>query len=124
MSIQEKPGVLEYQGARAAHRKLLVAVGKPAADIAEFDRITIVMLDKLGMNWARVPISRVKAGTKLVTDDGFTCMKDHAHRTVMKDRNGELYVRCDEGHHGLDGQITDDGHHYTGFWFAGKEPAL
>lgn len=46
----------------------------------------------------------VKAGDVLVTDGGFTCMKDKELKTVCEDENG-LYITCAEGHHYLDGQL-------------------
>lgn len=123
MSKKEKPGVLEYRDARNQHRRLLVKFHASTAVLAKFDNETTVKSDMLGMNWARVPISAVHPGSKLVCDDGFTCMKDHAVRTVWAAPNGGgLYVRCDDGQHFLDGQESDDGVFYVGFWFKGDEP--
>jgi hypothetical protein len=78
-------------------------------------------------NYSIIRAERVRKGVKLVTDGGFTCMPDHATRTVMRD-DGGLYVRCEEGHHYLDGQFCgpeehDAGFdHYVGFWIKGEEP--
>ena len=97
-----------------------------------------------------VPLTAVHEGTKLVTDDGFTCMPDHATRTVKRDRSrggvltvtdkrgrvrdlpmnsrGRLYVTCAEDQHFLDGQECGAGEHgmksphYVGFWIKGTEP--
>ena len=65
--------------------------------------------------YAIIPISKVRKGTKLICDDGFTCMNDQARKTVRRDKDG-LYVLCSEGHHYLDSQIT--GKNYVGFWKA------
>lgn len=45
----------------------------------------------------------LKAGDKVRTDGGFTCMPEGATRTVRAGEDG-LYVRCDDGRHYLDGQ--------------------
>lgn len=94
-------------------------------------------------------INRVREGTILVADDGFTCIPDHAVRKVFRDRGKveyfdtrrdkkvnaprnsreRLYVRCAHGgHHYLTGQICEAGDHgvpfdhYIGFWLKGTEP--
>jgi hypothetical protein len=54
----------------------------------------------------------VKAGDKLVADDGFTCIEPFKTLTVEEDDHG-LFVSCAEGHHYLDGQL-EDGDHYIG----------
>ena len=77
-----------------------------------------------------VRIADVKEGTKLVTDDGFTCMGDHVTRVVKRNSDGELYVSCAaEGReHLLVGQECGAGvhgvkyDHYIGFWIKGTEP--
>lgn len=56
-------------------------------------------------------ISEVKAGTRLVTDAGFTCLRRNVRRLVRKDELG-LYIKCSEGNHYLDGQAQ--GRHYIG----------
>lgn len=70
-------------------------------------------------------IAEVKAGTVLVADAGFTCLKPFSQHVVQEDDNG-LYVTCygpDRPHdhpegacdrHYLDGQ--KDGDRYTGLW--------
>lgn len=68
--------------------------------------------------YSLAPVSKVKPGTRLITDGGFTCMGDHQIRVVKKDKNGELYVSCGQGFHGLDGQLDDEGENYVGFWLA------
>jgi hypothetical protein len=59
--------------------------------------------------------SEVKAGTVLIADGGFTCIKEGAH-LVAQENWGGLFVPCthDGGKHYLDGQI-DDGEVYIGF---------
>lgn len=64
-------------------------------------------------------LSQVKAGTKLVADDGFTCMGLGMVRTVQDDGRGELFVQCRSGRHSLDGQLSDeDGDTLVGLRFA------
>lgn len=95
-----------------------------------------------------IRLSHVKEGTKLVADDGFTCIPDHAVRVVKRDMSrmrswsaktdtfvhepvssrSRLYVRCSEGKHFLDGQECGPKEHgagfdhYIGFWIKGTEP--
>lgn len=68
--------------------------------------------------YAIVPVKKVKPGTRLITDGGFTCLGDHVTRVVKKDRRGELYISCGQGRHGLDGQLDKTGKNYVGFWCA------
>jgi hypothetical protein len=92
--------------------------------------------------WALVPVRKVNVGTKLVCDGGFTCLKDHAVRTVQRDTSDmthfnlrsdgtvktpmnsrmRLFIRCDQGQHFLEGQLTNKDRSYTGFWIKGTEP--
>jgi hypothetical protein len=51
-----------------------------------------------------VAIDKVKPGTRLKCDDGFTCLNKGAVRKVRRDELGN-YILCREGHHYLDGQI-------------------
>lgn len=48
----------------------------------------------------------LKVGDTVLTDDGFTCMKE-GHHTVRGDGNG-LFLECDEGKHYLEGQEDDE----------------
>jgi hypothetical protein len=83
--------------------------------------------------FALVPVEKVKAGTRLIADGGFTCLEEGEVVTVEAEDDGELFVRCcadDNGepgkpvskdrneHHGLDGQLDDEGKNYVGFWLA------
>lgn len=60
-----------------------------------------------------VKLVDVKAGTKLVTDGGFPCMRKGEHKTVHQDKKRKphfsraeiLYIDCDDGRHYLDGQL-------------------
>jgi hypothetical protein len=52
-------------------------------------------------------IEEAKAGIVVVTDGGFTCMKEGEEKTVHVDHEGYLYVECDEGSHYLNGQLED-----------------
>lgn len=64
-------------------------------------------------------VSRVKAGTVLVADGGFTCIKEGAKKKVRRDKSGGLYVLCKEGRHYLDGQLgwrPDTIGQYVGFY--------
>ena len=54
-------------------------------------------------------IDEVIAGTKLIADGGFTCIKNGAKLTVEAGDNGDLMVPCrHKGGHYLDGQIDRD----------------
>lgn len=61
-------------------------------------------------------IADVREGSVLWTDRGFTCLRDGACRTVLKDAAGELYIECDEGYHGLDGQEDASGSYLSGLY--------
>lgn len=67
-------------------------------------------------NWAKE--REVTAGTELIADSGFTCIREDAVLVVKQD-DGGLFVDCDdEGHkHYLDGKL-DDGEVYIGFTLA------
>ena len=68
-------------------------------------------------------VSEVKEGTVLITDGGFTCLKEGEKVIVEKDNRG-LFVKCckkegDYGapkdnsrtqHHYLDGQLASENH--------------
>ena len=70
------------------------------------------------------PVADVKAGTRLICDDGFTCLDDDEIVTVATDERGDLYVPCrcgpngETGAHYLDGQLVKSGTHYIGFRLA------
>lgn len=64
---------------------------------------------------AIVPASAVRSGTMLMPDGGFSCMRLRRVKRVKKGRDG-LYVTCNEGRHYLNGQLSEDGRHYVGFW--------
>lgn len=93
-------------------------------------------------NNSYLALSRVREGTILVADDGFTCIANHAQRRVFRDRgkldiyvetgkgdcHGELrltnaprnsrerlYVRCKDGRHYLSGQVCEPGEHDVPF---------
>lgn len=63
-----------------------------------------------GREWAK--LSALKEGDRVEIDGGFTCMAAGA-RLVKKDKDGELYLDCEDGGHYLDGQ-ADDGEHCIG----------
>src|ERR1700752_627508 len=80
-------------------------------------------------NYAIVPVSSVKVGTRLIADGGFTCINKGEIVVVHEDSDG-LYFNCcsEEGnygkaaddsrtqHHYLEGQLDDKGENYVGFW--------
>lgn len=54
-----------------------------------------------------VGYSSLRAGDKLQADAGFTCVKP-GEVLEIKERNGGLYVECEDGDHFLDGQLDFD----------------
>lgn len=52
-------------------------------------------------------VSQVKAGTMVVPDAGFTCLKSGVPVQVHEDDDG-LYLSCSHGKHYLDGQLRGD----------------
>lgn len=52
--------------------------------------------------------SCVKRGDILITDGGFTCIRESTMRRVEQS-DGRLYIKCDDGKHFLDGQCDDEG---------------
>ena len=55
-------------------------------------------------------LDEVKEGSILVTDGGFTCMKEgeakKVERFVTTSVVGGLFIRCNDGKHFLDGQLN------------------
>ena len=66
---------------------------------------------KIKTNWAKV--SEVKAGSTIVTDGGSPCWHKNRRYRVHEDKDG-LFFKCRDGHHGLDGQLSDNGREYVG----------
>jgi hypothetical protein len=61
--------------------------------------------------------TEVKPGTRLFTDDGFTCMRPWEVRIVREDDKERLYVACLcgwDGKHYLEGQV--EGNRVVGFY--------
>ena len=56
--------------------------------------------------WAKK--GEVQAGDILQADDGFTCLESGSRLTVEADDDGDLYVKCGDGSHHLDGQLNAD----------------
>ena len=92
------------------------------------------MKKKILTGFSLVPMRQVKAGTILICDDGFTCNPACASRMVFRDRDtkgsmksvprharSRLYIRCKDGRHYLDGQVSATGTHYVGFWLSPKQ---
>lgn len=67
-------------------------------------------------NFAKV--SETKAGDVLVADGSFTCISAGAKRTVQQDKNGALWIGCNDGRHYLEGQADDANRHYVGLYRA------
>jgi hypothetical protein len=74
------------------------------------------------------PIDKVVVGTKLKCDAGFLvddngcgCLQPDQIVEVKQLANGELYVDCRDGQHGLDGQLDDAGENYVGFLIVEKD---
>lgn len=62
-----------------------------------------------------VLVKDVKKGSIIISDGNFTCLKENQYCIVHKEDNNQLYVKCSEGRHFLDGQLSDDGKTYIGF---------
>jgi hypothetical protein len=73
--------------------------------------------DLKGRAWATV--AGTKPGDIVVTDGDFLCLPAGQRCEVKADMAGDLYIDCDEGAHGLDGQEDPTGHHYVGLYPAG-----
>lgn len=71
------------------------------------------MPDTNGKPWALV--AETRKGSVIRPDADFDCLSTAAALTVEEDEDG-LYVPCTQGRHGLDGQISDDGTEYVGFY--------
>lgn len=72
------------------------------------------MPDAKGNPWALV--SETGAGSRLIPDDGFDCLRGGVTAVVCVD-DGGLYVPCSCGHHYLNGHYG--GPEYVGLW---REP--
>lgn len=46
----------------------------------------------------------LRAGSRVVLDGGFTCIKLGSKRTILRDKNG-LYFKCAKGKHYIAGQL-------------------
>ena len=71
------------------------------------------MPDTSGRSWAQV--SETKVGSIVIPDGDFGCMDEAIASVVKEDKDG-LYIKCREGRHYLDGQLSDDGTEYVGLW--------
>jgi hypothetical protein len=71
------------------------------------------MNDIQGRPWAKV--SEVKNRSIVKMDDDFSCMMGGVNRIVQED-DGGLFVVCAEGHHYLNGQLSEDETHYVGVY--------
>lgn len=61
-------------------------------------------------------VTEVQAGDTLEADAGLSCIPAGNKLLVYEDSEEELYVKCDKGEHYLNGQLSDDGTHYVGFY--------
>jgi hypothetical protein len=62
-------------------------------------------------------LSTLKAGDKLIADDGFDCLQDGQLYVVDIDQRGNPFVACANGIHHLDGQLNDQ-NEIVGLWRA------
>jgi len=70
---------------------------------------------------ALTPAKAVKPGTRLIVDEGFTCLQEREVVTVLANSHGDLFVRCGDGRaetHFLEAQLDAGGENYVGFWLA------
>jgi hypothetical protein len=64
---------------------------------------------------AYASVAETKAGDVLEADGSFDCMLQGERFEVFSEGD-MLYVRCDQKHHALSGQLNDAGTHYVGFY--------
>ena len=60
--------------------------------------------------------NQAKAGIEIEVDGDFTCIKKGEKRIINSSHEGVLSFECSEGHHDLDGQLSDDGNYYVGLY--------
>ena len=58
----------------------------------------------------------VHVGSLLETDVGSPCWRKNRRYKVHWEDG--LYIKCRDGHHYLDGQLSDDGNYYIGLYNA------
>lgn len=61
---------------------------------------------------------QAKAGIEIEVDGDFTCI-DKGTRRILTESSGHLHFSCKEGHHDIDGQLSDDGNYYVGLYPVG-----
>jgi len=76
--------------------------------------------DTNGKEWLRV--DQAKAGVKVITDGGFTCMREGVIKTIYIDPKYGPTISCSDITHDLDGQLNDEGTHYVGLYLCDKPP--
>lgn len=79
-----------------------------------------VRVTKITTNGRMQPFATVadtKIGDKVITDGGFTCLKENVVRTVRGDKDG-LFIACKHKRHYLDGQKDGLGIRYVGLYKA------
>lgn len=73
----------------------------------------------------KATIRKVRRGAILKCEGIDPCIPLGASRMVFQDRKisgrAGLYVRCKDGRHYLDGQISEDGKSYVGFVLASRQ---
>ena len=67
------------------------------------------LIDRI-VNGPKLKYSDLKAGDQLMGFEGWECIPASAVRTVFEDEDGDLYLRCKQGKHYLDGQIQGGGY--------------
>lgn len=65
-----------------------------------------------GREWY-LPVASALAGVTVQVDGDFTCIRSRQRRLICEDEAG-LFIKCREGQHYLDGQISDCGEFYIG----------
>lgn len=74
-----------------------------------------VLKDTKGRPYAQ--LSTLRAGNTIQVDAGFTCLRPHSVRRVLREGKGKqgLYIKCKSGKHFLCGQ-ADDGENLIGIY--------
>lgn len=72
--------------------------------------------DTQGRPYAR--LSELRAGDRVVLDDGFDCMDGWEEQALLEDNLG-LHVTCELERHYIDAQLEPDGDTLVGIYRAG-----
>ena len=55
-----------------------------------------------------VSLNELSPGDVVIVDQHFNCLRNNEMAVVQRLRNGELFIRCDDGNHYLEGQCPFD----------------